>query len=99
VRAERVIAAREKLAVARASAVGFALPDAVTYQALTVPERRTLLRAGIGAVFVRRSSVRGGRGRVPDTALRVHICWAGDEPDNLPGRQNKTVVAPTPFDW
>lgn len=98
-RAEQVIAAREKLAAARASAVGFALPDAVSYRTLTVPERRALLRAGVGAVFVRRSLVRGGRGRVPDPATRVHICWAGEEPDNLPGRHNKRVVAPTRFDW
>lgn len=98
-RAERVIAARERLTCARASAIGFALPDAVSYRALTVPERRSLLRAGIGAVFVRRSPIRGGRGRVPDPAIRVHICWAGEEPDNLPGRHNKTVIAPTRFDW
>jgi site-specific DNA recombinase len=98
-RAERVIAAREKLVAARARAVGFALPDAISYRTLTVPERRALLRAGIGAVFVRRSPVRGGRGRVPDPATRVHICWAGEEPDNLPGRHNKTVAAPAPFGW
>jgi site-specific DNA recombinase len=98
-RARKVIAAREKLAAARASAVGFDLPDAVSYRNLTLPERRALLRAGIGAVFVRRSSVRGGRGRVPDPATRVHICWTGEEPENLPGRHNKTVVAPTRFDW
>jgi hypothetical protein len=98
-RAERVIAARERLTCARASAIGFALPDAVSYRALTVPEKRSLLRAGIGAVFVRRSTVRGGRGRVPDPATRVHICWAGEEPENLPGRHNKTVIAPARFDW
>jgi DNA invertase Pin-like site-specific DNA recombinase len=98
-RAERVIAAREKLAAARASAVGFALPDAIGYRTLTVAERRALLRAGVGAVFVRRSPVRGGRGRVADPATRVHICWAGEEPDNLPGRHNKTVVALAPFSW
>ncbi|HXP99705.1 MAG TPA: recombinase family protein [Solirubrobacteraceae bacterium] len=97
-RAERLVAAREKLAAVRASAVGFALPDAVSYRALTLPERRALLRAGIGAVFVRRSLRRGGRG-VVDTGARVHICWTGEEPENLPGRHNKTVVAPRPFDW
>lgn len=98
-RAERVIVARQKLSAARASAVGFALPDAVSYRALTLPERRALLRAGIGAVFVRRSPVRGGRYKVPDPATRVHICWAGEEPDNLPGRHNNTIIAPIPFDW
>ena len=97
-RAEKLVAAREKLATVRASAVGFALPDAVSYRALTLPERRALLRAGIGAVFVRRSLRRGGRG-VVDTGARVHICWTGEEPENLPGRHNKTVVAPRPFDW
>jgi site-specific DNA recombinase len=98
-RAKRLITVRKKLAAVRASAVGFELPDAVSYRALTLHERRALLRAGIGAVFVRRSAVRGGRGRVPDPSLRVRICWAGEEPDNLPGRHNKTVIAPTPFDW
>lgn len=99
VRAGRVTAARERLAAVRTSAVGFSLPDAISYRALTLPERRALLRAGIGAVFVRRSSVRGGRGRMPDPATRVHICWAGEEPDNLPGRHNKAVVLPARFDW
>jgi hypothetical protein len=99
VRAGRVTAAREKLGAVRASAIGFSLPDAISYRALTLPERRALLRAGIGAVFVRRSSVRGGRGRVPDPAVRVHICWAGEEPDNLPGRHNKAVVVPARFEW
>jgi hypothetical protein len=98
-RARKVIAARERLAAARASAVGFDLPDAVSYRSLTLPERRALLRAGIGAVFVRRSSVRGGRGRVLDPATRIHICWTGKEPENLPGRHTKAVVAPTRFDW
>jgi site-specific DNA recombinase len=98
-RAEKVIGARQKLAAVRASAVGFDLPDAVSYRTLTLPERRVLLRAGIGAVFVRRSLTRGGRGRVLNPAARVHICWSGEEPENLPGRHNKTVVAPQPFDW
>ncbi len=98
-RAERVIAARETLAAARASAVGFALPDAVSYRALRLPERRSLLRAGIGAVFVRRSLTRAGRGKAPDPATRVHICWTGQEPNDLPGRHNKTVIAPSRFDW
>jgi site-specific DNA recombinase len=98
-RAEKVLAAREKLAAVRASAVGFDLPDAVSYRTLTLGERRALLRAGIGAVFVRRSLIRGGRGRVPDPAARVHICWTGEEPENLPGRHNKTVIAPRRFDW
>jgi DNA invertase Pin-like site-specific DNA recombinase len=98
-RAEKLIAARERLAAVRSSAVGFDLPDALSYRSLTLPERRALLRAGIGAVFVRRSLTRGGRGRVPDPATRVHICWAGEEPQDLPGRHNKTVVAPRPFSW
>jgi site-specific DNA recombinase len=98
-RVDRVIAARELLAAARASAVGFAVPSAVTYAALTVPERRSLLRAGVGAVFVRRSTVRGGRGGAPDPAERVMICWAGDEPDDLPGRHTQATPAPAPFDW
>lgn len=97
--AEKVLAAREKLATVRASAIGFDLPDAISYRKLTLPERRALLRAGIGAVFVRRSLTRGGRGRVPDPAARVHICWIGEEPHNLPGRHNKTVISPIRFDW
>jgi hypothetical protein len=98
-RAEKVIAARQKLAAVRANIVGFDLQDAVSYRTLTLPERRALLRAGIGAVFVRRSLTRGGRGRIPNPAARVHICWTGEEPKNLPGRHNKTVVPPRPFDW
>jgi site-specific DNA recombinase len=98
-RAARVVAARERLAAMRSAAVGFDVPDALSYRALTLSERRALLRAGIGAVFVRRSLVRGGRGRVPDPGVRVHICWTGEEPQDLPGRHNKTVVAPRPFEW
>jgi site-specific DNA recombinase len=97
-RATKVLAARERLATVRARAVGFELPDELGYRALTLGERRVLLRAGIGAVFVRRSLVRGGRG-IPDTAARIHICWAGQEPQDLPGRHNKTVIAPRRFDW
>lgn len=99
VRAERVVAAREHLAAVRANAVGFAVPDELTYSSLSVSERRTLLRAGIGAVFVRRSTVRGGRGGVPDPAQRVLICWAGEEPDDLPGRHTHATPAPVPLDW
>src|SRR5207248_203770 len=60
-RAERVVAARKALSAARTTAVGFDVPDEASYSALSVPERRALLRAGVGAVFVRRSTVRGGR--------------------------------------
>jgi hypothetical protein len=98
-RAARVVAVRERLAAMRSAAVGFDVPDVLSYREMTLSERRALLRAGIGAVFVRRSLVRGGRGRVPDPSARVYICWTGEEPHNLPGRHNKTVVAPTPFDW
>jgi site-specific DNA recombinase len=98
-RVERVIAARERLAAARTSAVGIAVPDAMAYAELTVPERRSLLRAGIGAVFVRRSKVRGGRGGASDPAERVLICWAGEEPDDLPGRHTQATPAPVPLDW
>lgn len=98
-RAARVVAARERVGAIRAAAVGFEVPDALGYRALALSERRALLRAGIGAVFVRRSLVRGGRGRVPDPAARVHICWTGEEPENLPGRHNKTVIVPRRFDW
>jgi site-specific DNA recombinase len=99
VRVDRVIAARERFVAARASAVGFGVPDAVTYETLTLPERRRILRAGIGAVFVRRSARRGGRGGAPDPGTRVLILWADGEPDNLPGRHTAEIVAPVPFDW
>lgn len=96
-RAERVIAARQKLAEARAHAIGFSLPDELSYRALRMPERRTLLRAGIGAVFVRRSP---GRGRnASPAAERVRICFAGEEPQDLPGWHNKSAVPISPFDW
>ncbi len=99
VRVDRVIAARERIAAARASSLGFIVPDALTYQTLTLPERRRILRAGIGAVFVRRSTRRGGRGGAPDPATRVLILWAGDEPQNLPGRHTAQIIPPTPLDW
>lgn len=98
-RAERVLAARERLAAIRSRVIGFDMPDALSYRTLTLSERRTLLRAGVGAVFVRRSLVRGGRGRVLDPRARVHICWTGEEPQDLPGRHNKTIVVPRRFDW
>jgi site-specific DNA recombinase len=96
-RAERVVAARQKLSDARGSAIGFSLPDEVSYRALTMPERRTLLRAGIGTVFVRRSLGRGRCASPPSE--RIHICWPGEEPENLPGWQGKTAVAISSFDW
>jgi site-specific DNA recombinase len=99
VRAARVISARERLSAARTSAVGFDIPDADTYGALTTSERRRLLRAGIGAVFVRRSATRGGRGGTPDPAERVLVVWPGDEPDDLPGRHSATVQPIVPFGW
>lgn len=99
VRAERVIAARERVAAARAQAVGFAVPDELTYASLSVPERRSLLRAGIGAVFVRRSAVRGGRGGVPDPRQRVLVCWPGEEPDDLPGRHTQATPPAIPLHW
>ena len=98
-RAERVLAARKALSVARTSAVGFDVPDEASWGALTLPERRALLRAGIGAVFVKRSTVRGGRYAVPDPAERVLILWPGDEPDDLPSRANAGAAPLVPFDW
>ena len=62
-----------------------------------MPERRTLLRAGIGTVFVRRSRGRGRCASPPSE--RIHICWPGEEPENLPGWQGKTAVAISSFDW
>jgi DNA invertase Pin-like site-specific DNA recombinase len=98
-RVEKVLAARESLSEARTSAVGFEVPDADTYSSLSLPERRRLLRAGIGAVFVRRSTVRGGRYATPDPSERVLILWTGEEPNDLPGRHTAAVPAIVPFDW
>jgi DNA invertase Pin-like site-specific DNA recombinase len=98
-RAERVLAARERLSVARTSAVGFEVPDAAVYATLTIPERRRLLRAGVGAVFVRRSTERGGRYATPDPSKRVLILWPGEEPNDLPGRHTADTPALVPFDW
>ena len=78
--------------------MGFDVPDETVYASLSLPERRSLLRAGIGAVFVRRSTVRGGR-YAPDPAERVLILWPGDEPDDLPGRRNGGDVPLIPLDW
>jgi DNA invertase Pin-like site-specific DNA recombinase len=97
IRAERVVAARQVLADVRASAIGFSLPDEVTYRALSMPERRVLLRAGIGTVFVRRSP---GRGRaIAPPADRIHICWPGEEPQDMPGWHCKTASPIRSFDW
>jgi site-specific DNA recombinase len=65
-----------------------------TWPDLTDDEKRELLRAGIGAIFLRRAP---SRGQWP-IADRVKILWAGDEPDGLPGpgRRNLPLVA---FDW
>jgi DNA invertase Pin-like site-specific DNA recombinase len=98
-RVERVLAARERLSSARTSAVGFEVPDEVTYWSLTVPERRRLLRAGIGAIFVRRSTVRGRPPAGVDVSERVRILWHGDEPDDLPGRHLADVRPLVSFDW
>jgi len=90
-RSERVMQARDHRAGIKAQAIGFDLPDEPLYRGLAMPERRQLLRAGVGAVFVQRSTVRGGRGGVPDLTGRVTILWAGEAPDDLPGRTGRTA--------
>jgi site-specific DNA recombinase len=98
-RVDRVLAARQRLQDARASAVGFALPDRDVYSTLGTSERRQLLRAGIGAVFVKQSAVRGGRYATPDPSERVLILWPGEQPDDLPGRHSAETPELVPFSW
>jgi site-specific DNA recombinase len=54
-----------------------------TWPTLTIAERRTLLTAAIDAIFVRRAHL-PGRAPVGD---RIHICWRGEGPAELPGRE------------
>ncbi len=65
-----------------------------TWPDLTNDEKRELLRAGVGAIFLRRAP---GRGQWP-ISDRVKILWAGDEPDGMPGPGKRNVPLAS-FDW
>lgn len=83
-RARRVDLARDELELLRRTTVP--LVGRVTigdeWPSLDVYERRELLYAAIDAVFVRRAHL-GGRAPFED---RLHICWAGEGPADLPRR-------------
>lgn len=92
-RARRVDDARAGLARLRRNSDTTLLGDINTpgiWDALTVAQQRQLLAATIDAVFVRQAD---HSGRAP-FEHRLHICWAGQAPPNLPGRQ---VSALRPF--
>jgi hypothetical protein len=92
---------QERLEAAQAHLASLSLPDALDWSSLlgewddlTVDERRELLAAGIGAIFLRRAP-RQGHWPIED---RVRILWRGEEPDGLPGagRRNLPLL---PYDW
>lgn len=61
---------------------------------LELGEKRHILAGTIDAIFLRRST-RQGLSALSDRAL---ILWAGEGPDDLPGRGRK-IGALAPFDW
>jgi DNA invertase Pin-like site-specific DNA recombinase len=92
---------QERLDAALAHHASLLLPEALDMSAMvetwpdfTVEEKRELLSAGIGAIFLRRAP---SRGQWPIES-RCLILWAGEEPDGLPGpgRRNLPLVQ---FDW
>lgn len=58
---------------------------------LTVDQRRRLLGAGVGAVFLRRT------GNAP-LDQRLRLFWPSEVPDDLPGPGNRSVGV-RPLDW
>lgn len=72
-----------------ARGVGLAVMPNVWRQ-LEPDERRALLRAGIDAVFLRRT------GNLP-IAERVRVVWAGEGEDDLPGPGHRVGIRS--FDW
>jgi site-specific DNA recombinase len=92
---------QERVNAAAAALASLAMPEALdmsmmvdTWPDLNDDEKRELLRAGIGAIFLRRAPSRG-QWPIED---RVRILWAGEEPDSLPGagRRNLPLVS---YDW
>lgn len=88
VRAAAVDDARSELAALRRETSGVCgrTDLGAVWPELTIGERRELLAAAIDAVFVRR------RHSASDPfESRVHICWAGQGPADLPGRRNRVL--------
>jgi DNA invertase Pin-like site-specific DNA recombinase len=92
---------QERLDAALAHHASLLLPEALdmsmmveTWPDLMVDEKRELLAAGIGAVFLRRSLNRGPS-PIED---RVLILWAGEEPDGLPGPGRRNLPLES-FNW
>lgn len=92
---------QERLDAAEAHLADLLLPEALDmsmmveeWPELLIEEKRALLAAGIGAIFLRRSPTRGPS-PIED---RVLILWAGEGPEGLPGpgRRNLPLLA---FDW
>lgn len=83
-RARRVDAARDEVAEIARRREGPVAPLhelVADWPTLDVQSRNAILRSAIDAVFVRPA---GHSGRAPIGA-RVHICWSGEGPTDLPG--------------
>lgn len=84
--ARAAILEHAQIAIAKTARRGFTLVGhtnlAEQWENVGQTDRRELLAAAIDAVFVKQAHL-GGRAPF---AHRIHICWAGTGPDNLPGR-------------
>jgi len=93
-RAHAVDAAQREVDQAAAGVASPAgLPPADGWSGLSIAERRTVLNTAVDAIFIRKA--RSSRAPIEE---RVHICWRGQGPDDLPrrGRDNGAVRA---FRW
>ena len=92
---------QERLEAAEAELASLNLPDtgdiallAEGWTDLEVADKRELLSAAIDAVFLRRAPDRG-TWPIED---RVHICWHGEGPDDLPG-VGRRLMEMKPYEW
>ncbi len=94
VRAVAIDDARNQLAAARRTTSGVqgTADTGTLWPGFDNAERRELLAAAIDAVFVRRR-----HSAADPVDERIHICWAGEGPTDLPGRRNR-VLRPFDFD-
>jgi site-specific DNA recombinase len=68
-------------------------PSLDSYEGADVADKREMISATLGAVFVRRGAVRG------DATDRMLIRWHGEIEDNLPGRGRRVGAMPVPVVW
>ena len=90
-RLDEARAAYGALASSTATALSETRSLAAAWPTLPLVEQRRILAAGIGAIFLRRG------GRSLPIEERVHICWRGEEPDDLPRRGIARSLEP--FAW